>query len=254
MVGGTFGGRAAGAMLLAAGAGLLALAWLPTIDALVAQAAYTRLATQVREPKTSAEPEAGRNPLETVPEAAAWVSVDGTGIDLPVAQAEEASPHFYLDHDLWGAESSAGCPFIDERTHADARHALVFGHRLGVAGGMFSPLATCHEQEEFDSLGTLSWWTKRGLSTFEPLCALSVDESSQQAQRFSFASDEGFRDWLRRLAADATAFAPDRDTLTEGATRAITLVTCTKRAPGQRDRTLVVFVSSDERAVTERGA
>ena len=41
--------------------------------------------------------------------AVAWLRVNGTNIDYPVAQAHESDPFFYLSHNIWGNPSGSGC-------------------------------------------------------------------------------------------------------------------------------------------------
>ena len=73
---------------------------------------------------------------------AAWVSVQGTDIDLPiVATRSEDDQDWYLTHDLWGRTSCSGTPFLDRRCDsACARHACAYAHHMTSTSGMFSQL------------------------------------------------------------------------------------------------------------------
>jgi sortase B len=176
--------------------------------------------------------------------AAAWLTVGGTSIDYPVAQASAEAPEFYLSHDLWGNDASAGCPYLDHRCDASATRALVYAHRLGTTGKQFSPIAGTWRQVEFDKVGALVWTTPDGTESFRPLCALRVDKTYQPIQSFGEQSAEEFRSWLAGLLADSSAQTTDAAGLAARAKKEITLVTCSSEQSGQRDRTLLVFVAT----------
>ena len=178
------------------------------------------------------------------PNACAWLQVGGTSIVYPVAQAQADKPDFYLSHNLWGDPSGAGCPYVDARTSPNGQHALVYGHRMGTMGKVFSPLGDCHEQEHFEKLGELLWSTpQKGDITLQPLCALEVDMAYQHVQQFAFDDDAGLQTWLSDLLNEATAVTPNAQDLAARASRVVTLVTCSSPVAGQRSRTLVVFAA-----------
>ena len=183
---------------------------------------------------------------------AAWLSVDGTPIDLPVATLEAGTPaDYYLTHDLWGAPSSLGCPFIDARCAVDGVHVLVFGHRIGWGDAMFTPLWNRYEQHAFDELGTARWEAPSGEAiAFQPLCALRVPARYAAIQRFTFADTVELRSWLGGITSEATARAADWRERIAGASRALTLATCSEANGHSETRTLVIFVSGEAAAGT----
>lgn len=174
--------------------------------------------------------------------AVAWLRVNGTNIDYPVAQAHESDPFFYLSHDIWGNPSGSGCPFLDWRCSNERLQKLIYAHRMGTTERQFSPIAETWRQEEFDRIGDLEWKTTDGLSTLKPLCALKVDKTYQKIQAFDAYSETELRNWLSNILCDSTARAADARVLCLGAEKAITLATCSSEQSGQRDRTLLVFV------------
>lgn len=176
--------------------------------------------------------------------AVAWLRVNGTSIDYPVAQAHESDPSFYLSHDIWGNSSRSGCPFLDWRCSNARLQKLVYAHRMGTTGRQFSPIAESWRQEEFDRIGTLEWKTTDGISTLKPLCALKVDKTYQKIQAFDACGETELRNWLSSILCDSTARAVDARELCHGAQKAITLATCSSEQSGQRDRTLLVFVET----------
>lgn len=173
--------------------------------------------------------------------AVAWLTVEDTPIDYPVAQGSEPDPEFYLSHDLWGTPSGAGCPFIDARTTAAAGHTLVYGHHMGTTGLQFSSVSDAHRQETFDRLGNLLWHAPEDQTlVLRPLCATVVDMSHQPIQTFP-EKREDVATWVGPIVAEASAKAPDAESLAAGATKVVTLVTCSSAISDQRGRTIVLF-------------
>lgn len=183
----------------------------------------------------------------------AWVSVQGTDINLPiVATRSEDDQDWFLTHDLWGRTSRSGTPFLDRRCEgANARHVCAYAHHMTSTSGMFSQLQEAYLQERFDRLGSLRWETPEGLVRAEPLCALRVDASWQEIQRFDWGSADqntedqdglaGFRTWLEGIAAQADALSPQASQMLANAARCITLVTCSSDFAMQRWRTLALW-------------
>ena len=183
----------------------------------------------------------------------AWVSVQGTDINLPiVATHSEDDQDWYLTHDLWGRSSCSGTPFLDRRCEgANARHVCAYAHHMTSTSGMFSQLQEAYLQERFDRLGSLRWETPEGLVQAEPLCALRVDASWQEIQRFDWGSagqdtedQDGladFRTWLEGIAAQADALSAQASQMLVNAARCITLVTCSSDFAMQRWRTLALW-------------
>ena len=177
------------------------------------------------------------------PNQAAWLSVDGTPIDYPVAQGAEQEPGFYLAHDLWGQPSQVGCPYLDWRCSVADTHALIYGHRVGTTDLQFSPIANAWDQGVFDALGAATLETRTGTKSYVPCFALKVDKSYEQIQRFSMNRDE-LRSWLEDMLGEASAASPRAQDLCRHATKALTLATCASSQAGQRERTLLVFVGT----------
>ena len=178
------------------------------------------------------------------PDTAAWLSVSGTSIDLPVTNAPGGDTSFYLDHGFDGTSSPLGCPFLDPSTDADGTYALVYGHR---AGGdlVFSDLQRAYEQETFDGLGECLWSTPAGGTiTLEKLCSARVSKNDSLVQTFAWSSREGYVLWLANVVRQSSARAERADALVACSKRIVGLVTCSSDRPGQPFRT-VTFFSSD---------
>lgn len=180
------------------------------------------------------------------PSAVAWVSVGGTGIDLPVCKAPADDPDFYLAHDQVGSTSRVGVPFIAPNADADDPVVMVFGHHLAVTGGSFSELFDMHRRDAFERIeGRQTIWTTQGQGelSFLPLCAIQVDKEDERAGSLAATFAPIPRDLLLEILASADARAKGGYDLLRSAKRCLSLVTCSSIIGGQRWRTVVVFVS-----------
>ena len=86
---------------------------------------------------------------EKIPAASAWLTVDGTSVDLPVAQASQDNPDFYLSHDIWGNYSQSGSLFLDEFCTPQGSSLIVYGHKMNYAYSMFHDLGYKADQDAF---------------------------------------------------------------------------------------------------------
>ncbi len=84
------------------------------------------------------------------PQVVGWITIQGTGIDYPIVQAEDNK--YYLKHLFTGEENRAGCVFLDcdnARDFSD-ENSVVYGHYLN-DGTMFSGLLKYKKQDYFDA-------------------------------------------------------------------------------------------------------
>lgn len=213
----------------------------------------------------------------------AWIVIDGTVIDYPVAQSDDNE--YFLHHDIYGDWSYSGV-FADYRCDVDGSAVLVYGHHMD-NGTMFENMSHTHHQDAFNSLGTLHWATPAIENTnYEPCFAMRVYADYAPVQEFEFQpTDEqleqaarkvaldnhisttlssvqistlptklqlearneadkiALRAWLKDMAKDAQASSSNMDWLIENADRVLTTTTCTSAL--DNDRTLTVFVHVD---------
>lgn len=206
---------------------------------------YQQLATLVDTP--AGHP---REKMSELPRACiAWLTVAGTTISYPIAHPSSSEPDYYLDHSLWDAASSVGCPYLDARSDPDGTHLMVFGHHLAHSTVMLSELADSYQQVHFDTIGTATWQpiadgTQSGKArSFEPLCALEVPATFTPIQRVTFASRAALHDWLEELVARASARANTWRQRLEQADYVLSLITCTEGNGRSKQRTITVFVA-----------
>ena len=87
------------------------------------------------------------------PDAAGWITIEGTNIDLPVVQRKAADGNeFYLNHDFNGGNSKAGTVFIDMRAviqpKKQSENLILYGHNQR-DGSMFGELAKYKKDIDF---------------------------------------------------------------------------------------------------------
>lgn len=178
-------------------------------------------------------------------DTAGWLEVEGTDIDYPVVRSPQGRDgDWYLTHDFQGRPDSAGCPYLDARCGQNGDHLLVYGHRIGLSNRMFSQLSRAHEKDAFDRIGWARWSEPgKPARMYRPLCALEVDMTFEDIQRFDFQDRSDITTWLNRLLKRASAKSGGADALAADAESVMTLVTCSGLIPNQRERTLTIFVS-----------
>lgn len=181
--------------------------------------------------------------LSPYPEAVGWLRVAGTRVDVPLMQATEDDPDFWLTHGPDGSRDGEGSVYLDSRCSLASAAAMAYGHHIGDTGRGLSDVHLAYEQSVLDGIGDMTLYARstgeaRALS---PVFALSVDKSFGGIQRFGFADDAELRDWLGSLLSQASARVGGADDVVESASRAMTLVTCSSEQAGRRARTLLTF-------------
>lgn len=81
---------------------------------------------------------------ETNPDIIGWITVPGTIIDYPIAQAPADDPEYYLYHDAYKDWNYVGCPYLDagcaEKGIFGSSNSVVFGHNMGWSQETFGDL------------------------------------------------------------------------------------------------------------------
>lgn len=236
-----------------------ALSLYTTVCLLLAQGLWTNEAYRALDTKAPQDEEQGKLPgrrtaaSKPLPEQlAGFINVEGTNIDLPVAQPATGQPEtWFLSHDLWGNPSPAGCPHLDKRSSPSGEHLLIYGHRMG-PNGIFGSVSQAYRQRDFKKLSRAIWTNRDGEPrTYQAAFALHVDKSYGAIQRFRFTGSEDMRSWLLALKEDSSASMPDAEELINQSESVLTLVTCSNPIPGRPERTIVVFIGIGEGATND---
>lgn len=156
-----------------------------------------------------------------------WIKA-GESIDLPVLYRDN---EFYMDHDFYGAYSSAGSIFLDVRNSSDMSddHMLIYGHNMK-NGSMFGTLKKYREVSylrEYPIISLQYAWEseprKYVLVSLFDASMTPTDSSYIKITEFSFETQEEKQEFidamLRKSSYDIPLEVDADDQL-------ITLVTC----------------------------
>ena len=167
--------------------------------------------------------------LSPYPDAVGWLRGAGTHVNVPLMQATEGDPDFWLAHGPDGSRDGEGSVYLDSRCSLTSAAAMAYGHHIGDTGRALSDVHLAYEQSVLDGIGDMTLYARSAGETraLSPVFALSVDKS--------------FRDWLGSLLSQASARVGGADYVVESASRAMTLVTCSSEQAGRRARTLLTF-------------
>ena len=173
-------------------------------------------------PTSPLAPEVDFESLRAVnPEIVAWLSIDGTNIDYPVAQHSDND--YYLHHLFNGEWNSSGCLFMDCHNQSDfsGRHIIIYGHHMD-NGTMFQNLMGYKNQSFYNEHPTAQLFTPDGAYTVE-FFAGYVTSVDGDAWKLDFASDAEFVEWLDN-AKNKSLF--ESHVTPTAADRIVTLSTC----------------------------
>ena len=136
----------------------------------------------------------GQTPSETAPSeprsaAVAWLTIPGTHIDYPVAQA--ADNEFYLYRGIDGElNQRLGCPFLDFRCASDFSgfNSIVYAHHM-TKQRMFADIALYQDSRFMGSCPTATLTTPGGQNTVRFFAYLTVPSTDAVYETY-FESDE----------------------------------------------------------------
>jgi sortase B len=149
-------------------------------------------------------------------EIVAWLTVDGTAIDYPVAQAVDNE--YYLTHTVERQPSQRGAIFLDFRNTPDLSdfNNILYGHDMR-DGGMFGGLGRFKNTAYFDQHRTGTLFTPGQTFRLE-VFAVVVTPATSGYFRYAFASPSEREAYVDSIRADAAlwrdlALDPETDRL-----------------------------------------
>ena len=131
-----------------------------------------------------------------------WITVPGTRIDQPIAQAEDND--FYLHNGFDGNYNyEVGCPFLDYRCEADFSgfSSVVYGHHLK-KGRMFSDIALFAQKSQMEKCPVGYLTAPDGRHTVRFFAYLNVP-SNAPAYHTVFVTDAERADFLDYIFSEA---------------------------------------------------
>lgn len=183
---------------------------------------FTPTPSSEPEPTLPPTPQVDFDSLRAVnPEIVAWLSIDGTNIDYPVAQHSDND--YYLHHLFTGEWNSSGCLFMDCSNQAGFSdlHTIIYGHHMD-NGTMFQKLMGYKDQSFYDEHPTAQLFTPDGTYTVE-FFAGYVAGVDGNAWKLDFASDAEFGKWAENAKEKSLFESPVTPTASD---RIVTLSTC----------------------------
>ena len=116
-----------------------------------------------------------------------WISIEGTDIDYPVMQTEEAEGQFYLDHSFYRSSDKNGTLFMDVRNDFINRdtNLIIYGHNMK-SGVMFGGLKRYLEDDYLKSHRTITFNTIYEKNTYEIIGAGLSEVSFEDEYTFRY--------------------------------------------------------------------
>lgn len=130
------------------------------------------------------------------PDVIGWITVPGTGIDLPICQAPASDPTYYLSHDVYRKWNFYGCPYLDAdcaEKGFDSPLAMVFGHHMS-DGSMFAEMAKYSNEGFFDGHRQILIQTPEGKYELIAVAADVID-SYREYKVLEFETQEELDGW-----------------------------------------------------------
>ena len=147
-----------------------------------------------------------KNPLQSAEEinsnVVGWITINGTHIDFPVAQAEDND--FYLHNGFDGKyNNELGCPFLDYRCVCDFSgfNSIIYGHHM-TDQRMFADIALFKDRSFLQSHQTGTLITKNGERHIQFFAYMNVTETAS-AYHAVFVSDAEKNEYIDYIFSDA---------------------------------------------------
>lgn len=178
------------------------------------------------------------------PDLIGWLTIPSLELSLPLVQAHQNDPDYYLDHDVYGNENIYGCPYLDAdciQDGLDSRNAIILGHSL-TDGSMFTPLLDYVDESFAQSHREVIVYTPKKTTTYQVRRA-SIVLGDDLTKCSSFDSEESYFQWLFQEDGRAL-YTLD----TAPATQGISLVTCSYFENPHNERFIIFCTPKAERS------
>ena len=162
-------------------------------------------------------------------EVYAWIKMDGTNVDYPIAQSS-TDDAFYLTHSAVDKSYlSSGAIYTEKCNSTDFsdRVTLVYGHN-GYGDTMFTTLHNFEDEEFFNSNGYFNVYLPKRKLTYQIISAFKYDDRHIMAS-FDFNNDAVFADFRKMITNPQSAVQNVRkelDTELDENSRILVLSTC----------------------------
>ena len=185
--------------------------------------------------------------LDTNPETVGWLSIPGTGISYPVAQARDNEK--YLHTSFYGKHSGTGTVFMDCGNAAMPldRNTILYGHNMGQGRtDMFGSLLRYTEKEFYDAHRQIQFdtvWQEHSPWRVFAVIQIDADAAKWDYLKQSFRDETDFQEWI--VQAQVLSLYDADMPIPEGA-NILTLSTCDRSQYGAGGRLVVLAVRTRE--------
>ena len=168
-------------------------------------------------------------------ELVAWIYVDGTQIDYPVARHEGEDQTYYLNYDMYAQPAYSGCIYMEDVNQPDFsdNNTVLYGHNMK-NGTMFKGLHKFEDQDFFDENKYIYIYLPDRTLVYEIFAAYTTDDT-HILTAYDFTDKKVYQNYLD----DVTnvhymgAFVREGTSVTTDDT-IITLSTCVGGQPSNR--------------------
>lgn len=139
---------------------------------------------------------------EKGPDVAAWLMLEDTVINYPVAHAD--NNEYYLKHLYDGTANKTGCLFIDYENAPDFtdRNTIIYGHNMR-DGSMFAELLHYREREYYDAHPSMFLMTPDGGYLVEVFAAFTASPNEAGGETspwaLSWKDSNAYAAWLEAM-------------------------------------------------------
>ena len=171
---------------------------------------------------------------EENPDIAAWLSIPGLSLSLPVTWCGDNQTYLHKAFD--GSENRNGCLFLSAKATPDFSgcYQLIYGHHIH-SGSMFGSLANYKDADFWEKYPTFSLYTPQGDYTCTIFsCYNTVDQTD--VYRVDWKQDEDYAAFLKQIG-DASLY--DTGVNVPDGAHVLTLSTCDSPYSGQNKRFVV---------------
>ena len=179
---------------------------------------------------------------EINPDLYAWIRIEDTQIDYPIAQ-RSGDDSFYLHHDLYGESRYAGCIYTEDKNSKDFSdpNTVIYGHNMK-NGTMFKGLHKFEDETFFKEHPFVYIYMPDRVLVYEVFAAYIYDDR-HILNSFDFSDESVFESYLNDVMHVRSFGAHLRDDLNLTVKdRIITLATCVGGQPDNRFLVQAVLV------------
>ena len=169
------------------------------------------------------------------PDLYAWLLVNDTNIDYPVAQHPE-DDYFYLNHDMYGEPRFAGCPYtmLANKMDFSDPNTVIYGHNMK-SGSMFSTLHYFEDADFFNTHPYIYVYTQDKILVYETFAARFFTDDDVLTVYNNFEDEKSFQQFLDDIYNNRSMrnnIRSDFEVTTND--RILTLSTCVGGSPEER--------------------